>query len=53
VAAISFTLLGGMQVDKVLSSANNIYLKNDEALTISLMKIKKRRGPSTEPCGTP
>lgn len=40
------------QMNKVLSSANNVYME-DDAFIISSMKIQKRRGPRQETCGIP
>ena len=36
-----------------MSSANNLPLHFDIAMDISLMNIKKNKGPKTEPWGTP
>lgn len=41
-----------MQADMVLSSANNVH-ENDEAFSLSLMKIINKMCPRTEPRGTP
>ena len=49
---ISLNFLG-KQVDKVLSSANKMYLKRLDELGRSLMKIRKRSGPKFDPWGTP
>jgi hypothetical protein len=39
--------------ERVLSSAKSINLKNEVDSTISLMNIRNKRGPKTDPCGTP
>ena len=38
---------------RVLSSANRVNLKNFEHSGKSLMKIRNKRGPNVDPCGTP
>lgn len=42
-----------MQVDEELLSIVNVYFKNDDAFTIRLINITKKRGPRMKPCGTP
>ena len=39
--------------DRVVSSAYEMKLNILQALEMSFRYIKKRSGPSTEPCGTP
>ena len=52
-SAESITLSPGTQVESVLSSAYGMYLNWLEHFVISFMKIKNRRGPKIDPCGTP
>ena len=52
-SAESITLSPGTQVESVLSSAYRMYLNWLEHFVISYMKIKNRRGPKIDPCGTP
>ena len=40
-------------VFRVVSSAYDIIFNEFEAFDMSLMYIKKRRGPKIDPCGTP
>ena len=42
-----------MVLNSVVSSAYNIYLKSSLAFGMSFIYIKKRSGPSIDPCGTP
>ena len=43
-----------MDLQRAMSSAKrDIVLPGGIWLTISLMKIKNNKGPSTDPCGTP
>ena len=43
----------GTQVESVVSSAWRMYLNWSEHFVISFMKIKNRRGPKIDICGTP
>ena len=51
-SAESITLSHGIQVESVPSSAYRMYLNWLEHFVI-FMKIKNRRGPKIDPCGTP
>ena len=50
----SISLRGSLfEKKRFVSSANRMSLASDETLQISLMYIRKKRGPKIDPCGTP
>lgn len=50
---ISVSFIFFVQTVSDVSSANSMYSASSEMVGRSLMKIRKSRGPSVEPCGTP